>query len=145
MIYVHFANTDGVVFTPDSSPIEPKPLGTVLRNGQHIMIVDRDSNDSISRIEASVLVTNLLGLLNNNGTENRRPRYVCDAKPESDDLFSQQSAKPSQPSDTVALKSSGSEPSITMYLPRMAYDMYGEAVIQREFYRNIPNIVIVTV
>lgn len=145
MIYVHFANSDGVVFTPDSLPIELKPLGTVMRNGQQIVIVDRDATDSISRIEASVLVTNLLGLLNNDGAENRRPRYVCSTKSESDDLFSQQSAKPSQPSDTVALKSSNSEPSVMIYLPRMAYDMYGEAVVQREFYRNIPNIVIVTV
>lgn len=146
MIYVHFANTAGDIFTADMPDVGPHDLGTMLRGDSVIVFVDREPYDAISRIETSVLVSSLSDMLDDNGAENRRPRYVCESNDKNSNLFTQKSVKPSKLEDTAALsRNKPSVPSVTIYMPRMAHDMYGEAVIQREFYRNIPNIVIETV
>lgn len=149
MIYVHFANSSGEIFTPDVQPIPPQELGAVLRSDDGaIVIVDRHPSDAVSRVDVSVIISALLALLGESDKSSQASGTVAAAAvvvetEQQTDLFSQQTHRLDVDAVTVAnLKSTAKAPTVQIFLPRMQYDMYGEAVAQREFYRNIPNIVI---
>lgn len=144
-MFIHFASTDGTVFTPNVSAIPPQDLGTIICDDefQNIVVVDRTPDDTITQLEMSVLIPTLTKILRPNA---KIPNVIDATESDATDtLFTQQTMK-SDPTQTQTLNHNNDNAfSITMYLPQMEYDMYGEAVVQREFYRNIPNIVIVPV
>ena len=139
---VHFANTAGFVFTPGIEPIAVYAIGTVLRGSDAVVIVDRNETDSISQIETSTLVSLLSYLINDTETQPQKEHTESNEAV----LFDQPGITATKSADLANKHMLGSDSVSSsaprIFLPRLNYDMYGEAVAQKEFYKNIPNIVI---
>lgn len=154
MRFVHFADTSGTVFTPHMPSIRPQELGNILRNDEHIVIVDRVEGDTVSRVDTDVIISALSGLIINDGgggdsndddddqaNETGGNEEGNHATAGDNDLFVQQRSR-SSVDDARTEGSRNDDFEIRVLMPRMRHDMYGEAMVHRDFYKNIHNIVI---
>lgn len=163
--HVYFADTDGRLLGGYDGSVSlngPRPLGTVVFDEEYteIVIVDRRPDDDVTQLDINTIIMTILYIISLKMQQNQpqqpvQPSEIAAATsvkpiiaPANDtDLFAQHSSDliTNGPTDAAISKPQFAREDVMIHLPQMNYDMYGEAYVQREFYRHIPNIVVVPV